>query len=199
MICKLIVSGLFGVSLTQARATQEEEPQLRKCSHKTVLWASVQDIFLIDDGHGRAQPTGHGALSGQVTLSHIKKQVWESQGEQAGKQSFSMASASASDSRFLPWVDILIALQDGLWPGSGSQINPFFLSCVWPWCLSQQEKASWDTDWGLLVSYGAWSEELKPRLTLSIALGQAFTITKIPPTSDLWKGKVYFVSKSWRF
>lgn len=35
--------------LKEARVTWEKEPQVRKCPHQTVLWASLRGIVLVDD------------------------------------------------------------------------------------------------------------------------------------------------------
>lgn len=54
------------------------ELHLKNYLHQTELWASLGDMFLIDDWCGEVQPRMGGAIPGQEGLSY-KKDSWASQ------------------------------------------------------------------------------------------------------------------------
>ena len=63
------------VYLTQARITWEEIASVEKGLYQAGLWASLWGISLINDCHGKAQPSVGGAGSEQVVLGCIRKVV----------------------------------------------------------------------------------------------------------------------------
>ena len=74
---------------------------------------------------GLWQPVTGGPI---VKESRLSKPWW-----QACEQLFSMVSASASASRFMPWAFSSDFLSEGVWPKSSP-------CCSWLWCLAQQQK-----------------------------------------------------------
>ena len=72
-----------------------------------------------------------------------KQAGWVSHGEQASKQHSSMASASVSASRFLPWLQS--TMECGLRVVSWNK--HFQPSYFWLWCLSHYRKPNKPTSW----------------------------------------------------
>lgn len=75
--------------------------------------------------------------------------------EQVTKQHSSMASASAPSSKFLPWGLALAFLNDGLWSGHVTQINPFLLNLVllqfFITTMKNKARKEWRKNWQYLV------------------------------------------------
>jgi hypothetical protein len=82
-------------------SSERREPQLRQCLHKIRLQSSLLVIFLVIDVRG-AQPIVGGVIPKLVVLGGIRKKAEQATREQANRQHSSMASASATASRFLP-------------------------------------------------------------------------------------------------
>ena len=64
-------AGQFYVQLTHARIIWKEEASILKCLYEIQL----QDIFLISDLWGKAQPMVGGTIPGLVVLGSIRKQA----------------------------------------------------------------------------------------------------------------------------
>jgi hypothetical protein len=80
-------------------------------------------------------------LVGSMPTQHkfILEEQIGTHGEKANKKCSFIACASASASRFLPWLPALTSLDDGF---ISCKVKSTFSSsrCLWSWCLSQQEK-----------------------------------------------------------
>lgn len=54
---------------------EKREPLLRKCPHRTGLYASLWAIALINNWFGRTRPIGGNATSGLVVLGSVRKRL----------------------------------------------------------------------------------------------------------------------------
>lgn len=107
-------------SLRASRVTSEQDLNWENASHYTACRQAYWSIFLINDWQEKAQLTAGGATPRQVVRVYMRA-GWANPEEQARKQHSSMVSASAPDSRFLPWL-----LDDQLWCAYVAEINTFF-------------------------------------------------------------------------
>lgn len=104
-----------------------KDHQLRNCLHQNGLWASCEDIFLIDDWCGKDQSTVGGAHAWAECPGCYKKEGWTSHGN---KQSAVFLHGLCF--QVPACVPVLTYHDDVLWYGSESQINPFFPKLILP-------------------------------------------------------------------
>ena len=90
------------MSIPQARVIFEEGTSIEKRLHKIRLQASLQGIFVIYNGWGRAHPIVDGAIPGMVVLGSKRKQAEQAMKTKAGN-STPMAAVSVPTSGFLSY------------------------------------------------------------------------------------------------
>jgi hypothetical protein len=114
-------TGWVWVNLTQARIVRDEGALVEEMPP----WDPVVSIFEISDQCGKGPAHCEWCHPWVGGPGFYKKAGWANQGKQASKQHRSMASASASATRFLPWVPVLISFSDEQQCGSVSPNKPF--------------------------------------------------------------------------
>lgn len=112
----------------------KRKTQLKSCLHQTGLWVCLQGRhFLATNWFGRILPTVGSYTLRNVSLGCLRTSRAR-QGNSASQQCFPMIVASSSCLKFLPWIPLMID-----WNLDEITSPP---SCIWPWYLSEKQKAN---------------------------------------------------------